>query len=161
MSLWTRIRGGLGIAVMWGIAWQFIVVCFASYRIIVLDRDDHVTGVAFWLRVAIHSWPRGFGLGFVVGMGFALLVAAGERERTVSSLSTVRVIAWGALASGLLSGMAVLTLDMFLPPLLQIGSFMAAFAVIGAASAAGTIALARGGSDRAALPGWRFTLPAE
>jgi hypothetical protein len=96
-------------------------------------------------------FPLGFGLlGFLAGATFSGILAMAERRRGFDQMSLPRFAGWGG-AGGLLfsalfvlavavSGDATLLVDLvFLGPL---------FAVAGAASAAGSLALARMAKDR-------------
>jgi hypothetical protein len=83
--------------------------------------------------------------GFFAGIIFSVVLAATERHRAFHELSLPRFGAWGALAGALLGvlGMAVFGAG----PLVLIP-----FSVLGAASASGSLALARAGMDRERLP---------
>lgn len=90
-------------------------------------------------------WPAVLGIpGFFAGIIFAIVLAATERHRAFHELSLPRFGAWGALAGALLGvlGMVVFGAG----PLVLIP-----FAVLGAASASGSLALARAGTDREPL----------
>lgn len=95
-------------------------------------------------------FPLGFGLlGFLAGVTFALVLGMMEGRRTFEQMSLARFAAWGAVGGFLFAGIFVLAASMlegflFLGPL---------FALSGAASAAGSLALARRAERGSKLPG--------
>jgi hypothetical protein len=123
----------------WALAW------FAAGLVLLLIVGPDAADVPF---------PLGFGLlGFLAGATFSGVLAIAERRRGFDQMSLPRFAMWGG-AGGLLfsvlfvlavavSGDATLLDDLvFLGPL---------FAVAGAASAAGSLALARMAEDREVL----------
>lgn len=85
-------------------------------------------------------FPLGFGLlGFLAGVTFSLVLATAERLRRLEQLSLARFAGWGALGGLVCSGLFALVAGLG-------GAFPvvgAVFALAGAGSAAGTLALAR------------------
>jgi hypothetical protein len=140
MKRWLRrIRGALGMGVVWGLAW------FGAGMVLLLIVGPDAADVPF---------PLGFGLlGFLAGTLFSAILALVERGRGFHQLSLPRFAGWGA-AGGLLfsvlfalvvtltGGGALLDDLVFLAPL---------FAAAGAACAGGALALARRVDDRALI----------
>ncbi len=135
-TLLRRIRGAIGMGLTWAFAW------FAAGLVLLLIVGPDAADVPF---------PLGFGLlGFLAGATFSGVLAIAERRRRFDQMSLPRFAGWGG-AAGLLfsvlfvlgvavSGDATLMDDLvFLGPL---------FAVAGAASAAGSLALARMAHER-------------
>ena len=140
METWLRrLRGALGMAVLWGLAW------FAGGIVLLL-----IVG----LDAADVPFPLGFGvLGFLAGALFSGILGLIEGGRGFHQLSLPRFAGWGAAAGLLSSALFAVTVSLvgggamlddlvFLAPL---------FAAIGAGSAAGSLALARRGEDPALL----------
>lgn len=142
METWLRrMRGALGMALIWGLAW------FTGGMVLLLIVGPDAADVPF---------PLFFGLlGFLAGALFSGILGLIERGRGFHQLSLPRFAGWGAAAGLLFSVLFALTVTLigagamlddllFLAPL---------FAAIGAASAGGTLALARAADDRALLEG--------
>jgi len=140
MKKWVRrIRAAIGIGLTWAVGW------FGAGLVLLMIVGPGAADVPF---------PLGFGLlGFLAGTTFAGVLAVVERRRGFDQLSLPRFAGWGAVGGLLLSLMfaSVVALAgdttllgdlMFLGPL---------FAVAGAASAAGSLALARMAGDGARL----------
>ena len=116
-AVWSAGCGFVGVAVAWAAAWALPAL---------------LAGIPQWLVV-----------GFVAGGGFSLVLAIRERNRAVDNVSLILAALWGALASAhsaLLIGPVLLRLDdggVALVP------FAVMTAILGAASAAATVAIAR------------------
>lgn len=132
MRKWLRrIRGAVGMGLTWAAAW------FGAGLVLLMVVGFGAADVPF---------PLGFGLfGFLAGVTFSGILGIVERRRSFEDLSLPRFAGWGAAGGLLLSvvvalvaalgGDAVLLHNLpFLGPL---------FAVAGAGSAAGSLALAR------------------
>ena len=132
MQTWRRrIRGAVGMGLTWGAAW------FGAGLLLLLVVGFGAADVPF---------PLGFGLlGFLAGVTFSLVLASAERRRRLEQLSLARFAGWGALGGLAFSGAFALVAGLG-AELLAVG---AVFALAGAGSAAGTLALARraGGSE--------------
>jgi hypothetical protein len=142
MEKWLRrIRGAVGMGLAWGAAW------FGAGMILLL-----IVG----LDAADVPFPIGFGfLGFLAGALFSLILGLVERGRGFHQLSLPRFAGWGA-AGGLLFAVlfAAIATASGAEPLLDDLIFLGPlFAAAGAASAGGTLALARRGEDRGLLDG--------
>ncbi len=140
MKKWLRrIRGAIGMGLTWAIAW------FGAGMVLLL-----IVGVG----AADVPFPLGFGmLGFFAGATFSVVLAIVGRRRRFDQLSLPRFAGWGAVGGFLLSVMFVLAVALagdptLLDDLVFLGPI---FAVAGAASAAGSLALARMAEDSDSL----------
>lgn len=136
MKGWLRrMRGALGIAVSWAVAWFGVgalvgVVFFGGG----LDLATFFNGLLFGVA------------GFIGGGSFGGLLFLAEGRRTFDQMSLPRFALWGALG-GLI--MSELFLGMGRPFTMTLGLVDVVVALMGAASAAGSLAIARraGGSE--------------
>ena len=135
MNKWLRrIRGAVGMGLVWAAAW------FGAGVMLLL-----VVGVG----AADVPFPLGFGLfGFLAGATFSLILGAVEGRRGFDQLSLPRFASWGAVGGLLLSGIFVAAAGLGGGALVVLGPV---FAVASAASAAGSLALARRAEDRLTL----------
>ncbi len=134
MNKWLRrIRGAIGMGMTWAAAW------FGAGLILLL-----VVGVG----AADVPFPLFFGLlGFLAGATFSAVLGIVEGRRRFDQLSLSRFAGWGTLGGLLLSGILVLAAGLG-------GQFLVlgpVFALAGAGSAAGTLALARRAEKRELL----------
>jgi hypothetical protein len=144
MKEWLRrIRGALGMGLVWGLAW------FGA-------------GMALMLTLLLTTgstgadvpYPLGFGaLGFVAGVTFSGVLGVLGGRRRFDQMSLPRFAGWGAaggflLAIGFTSLVALVEDPAFLWNLVVLGPV---FAVAGASSGAGVLALARRAEDRELL----------
>ena len=127
-----RLRGAIGIGLTWAAAW------FAAGMLVLLVVGFGAADVPF---------PLFFGfLGFLGGAAFSVILGIAGRRRRFDQMSLPGFATWGALGGGLLSLFAAAQgaeLIVVAP----------VFAVAGAISAAGTLALARKGTQRALRDG--------
>jgi hypothetical protein len=110
---------------IWGAAW------FTAGMVLLVIVGPDAADVPF---------PLGFGLlGFLVGTTFSAIVGIAEGRRRFDQMSIPRFAGWGALGGLLFSGVFALVAGLG-------GEFLVlgpVFALAGAGSAAGTLALAR------------------
>ena len=92
-DLVRRLRGALGIGVMWGVLWAAIGLALGF--IVGIVRPDQIGPGEGPGRIAA---VLGF-VGFLSGLGFAGLVSLAERRRTIHELSLGRAALWGLLGS--------------------------------------------------------------
>lgn len=124
--LWKRIRGALVLGAMWGITWG---VVGGTLMELIFDPHGRIGDI----------WPMIFAIpGFIGGVIFSIVLATTENRRRFEDLSLGRTAGWGAIAGALLGVLGIVMLGM--PPLL-----LGIPLVLGAASASGTLALARRG----------------
>lgn len=94
-------------------------------------------------------FPLGFGLlGFLAGLTFSGVLALTEGRRRFDQMSLPRFAAWGALGGALFSALFVPVAGLGLGGLTILAPVLG---LAGAGCAAGTLALARMGEDRALL----------
>lgn len=134
MGRWSkRIRGAIGLGLTWAAAW------FAAGMVLLVIVGPDAADVPF---------PLGFGLlGFLAGATFSVIVGIAENRRRFDQISMPRFAGWGALGGLLFSGVFALAAGLA-------GEFLILgplFAIAGAGSAVGTLALARR-ADSNALP---------
>lgn len=125
-----RIRGILGMAITWAVAWSA------------------VGGIPRWV-LGIQSdlpFPILFGgLGFVAGATFAVILALTDGRRRFDQLSLPRFAVWGAIGGVVLSALFIRGAGLSTGEILAIS---ATFAAASAGCASGSLAIAR----RAARP---------
>jgi hypothetical protein len=125
-----RIRGAIGMGLTWAAAW------LGAGLVLLL-----VVGVG----AADVPFPLFFGLlGFLAGAVFSGVLGIIEGRRRFDQMSLPRFAGWGALGGLLLSGGLVLAAGLG-GEILVLGPV---FALAGAGSAAGTLALARRAEER-------------
>lgn len=133
MKKWLRrVRGAVGMGLTWAVVWGVAAVLMG----LLVDPDGSMDEM--W--VAIGAYP-----GFLGGVVFSAVLAIAARRRRLDELSLPRVAGWGAVA-GLLVGSIPFVLGdpqtdvpVWLLGTLVIGSIT----LLSAASAAGSLALAR------------------
>jgi hypothetical protein len=144
MKRWVqRLRGAIGIGLTWAAGWAPIGV---------------VTGLlvgtlfGYPLGVIARNYAVTFSVvGFIGGAIFSTVLSLAERRRSFSGLSLPRFVGWGALGGLLLGGLAV-TAGLLGAGATNLGAVMiGATTLLGASSAAGTLAIARA-ADRGQLP---------
>lgn len=137
MKKWLRrIRGALGMGLTWAAAW------FGA-------------GMALLLVVGVDAadvpFPLGFGaIGFLAGVTFSGVLGLVEGRRRLDQMSIPRFAAWGAVGGLLLSGLFI-PVAALLGNVVQFMILGPVFALAGAVSAAGSLALARRAEDRELL----------
>ena len=138
---WRRIRAAIGIGLTWALAW------FGAGLVLLLIVGFGAADVPF---------PLLFGLlGFLAGAAFSAVLASLEGRHRFDQMSLPRFAGWGALGGLLLSVVFVSAVALagdttLLSNLVFLGPL---FAVAGAGSAAGSLALARTAADRKPLDG--------
>jgi len=121
-----------------GLAWA--AAWFAAGLVLLLIVGPAAADVPF---------PLGFGaLGFFAGVLFSGVLGMIESRRRFEQMSLPRFAAWGGVGGLLLSGIFVPAAGLGGEALLGLGLV---FGVAGAASAAGSLALARKAGDREPL----------
>lgn len=141
MKTWLRrVRGAVGMGLTWAVVWGPAAVLIGLF----VDPDGSMDEM--W--VAIGAYP-----GFLGGVAFSAVLAIAARRRRLGELSLARVATWGA-AAGLLVGALPFVLG---DPVTERPLWLLAVVVIGsitllsAASAAGSLALARRAEKRELL----------
>lgn len=136
MRTWLRrLRGAIGMGLTWAAAW------FGA-------------GLALLLAVGVGAadvpFPLFFGLlGFLAGVAFSGVLGLFESRRRLDQMSLPRFAAWGAMGGLVLTGCFSVAVALGGEPMwgeaLVLGPI---FALAGATSAAGSLALARRASHR-------------
>ena len=140
MKSWLRrVRGAVGMGLTWAMAWLTV-------------------GIALLLVVGVGAadvpFPLFFGLlGFLAGAAFSGVLGIVEGRRRFDQMSLPRFAGWGAVGGLLLAGAFALAAALLgeTAPLQDLVFLGPLFAVAGAGSAAGSLALARRAEDRALL----------
>ena len=132
MSKWLRrIRGALGMGLTWAMAW------FSAGMVLLLIVGPDAADVPF---------PLGFGLlGFLAGATFSGVLGIVGGRRSFDQMSIPRFAGWGAGGGLLFAVIFVLAAGLGGSVLLVLGPV---FALSSAASAAGSLALARKAEDQ-------------
>jgi hypothetical protein len=118
----------------WALAW------FGAGMVLLLIVGPDAADVPF---------PLGFGMfGFLAGATFSVVVGMVEGRRSFDQMSVPRFALWGAVGGLLLSGAFILAAGLDGGLILVLGPV---FALSSAASAAGSLALARRADDRELL----------
>ena len=141
MKKWLRrIRAAVTMGLLWAVPWAIVALVIGM----VVDPDESMDEM-WWV---IGAYP-----GFLGGVLFSIVLSIAERHRRLGELSIRRFAAWGAVA-----GLAIGVLPFVLgTPSAEIDVARLATVVIGsftlmsAASAAGSLALARRAEARELL----------
>jgi hypothetical protein len=143
MKKWLRrVRGAIGMGLTWGAVWGFAgAIVTLGFLLKTGSRPD----APFPIVLAAF--------GFVAGVVFSGVLGLVEGRRRFSQMSLPRFAAWGAIGGLLLSTTFVVAVSLggdpaLLQNLLVVGP---AFALAGAGSAAGSLALARRAQHRVLL----------
>ena len=144
MKRWLqRVRGAVGIGLTWAAGWAPIGAI-----------TGWVTGVllGFPLSVVSVNYAVMFGvLGFIGGTIFSTVLGLAEGRRSFNELSLPRFVAWGAIGGLLLGGLAVFA-GLLGAGTTGLGAVIAGTStLLGAGSAAGTLAIARAAQSRTLL----------
>lgn len=136
-----RIRGAIGLGLAWATGWAPIGALLGLVLGVVGPAPP---GIGLWSIVQINTLAFA-ALGFVGGSLFSTVLSLTEGRRRFDQLSLPRFAGWGAIGGLMLGGLAA-ALVMWGPGLaaLKIG----AATVLGAASATGSLALARRADDQ-------------
>ena len=140
MKKWLkRIRGAVGMGLTWGVAW------FGASVIFTLTFPG-IGGV-------LSTFPV---LGFIAGAAFSVVLGIAGRRLRFDEMSVPRFAGWGAVGGLLTSGIFVgISVGIFgvgsSSPLLPVMILVSLLTLLGAGSAAGSLALARRVDDRELL----------
>lgn len=143
MKKWLRrIRAAVTMGLIWAVPWAIVAVLIGW----VVDPNESMEEM-WWV---IGAYP-----GFLGGVLFSIVLAIAERHRTLGELSVRRFGAWGA-AAGLVIGVLPFILgtpraDIDVARLATV--VIASFTLMSAASAAGSLALAKRADQREELEG--------
>lgn len=138
-----RIRGMLGMGLTWALGWAIVGGGIMEG---IVDPGGRI----------LDMWPQTLAIpGFLGGVAFSLILAVAERRRRFDELSLPRFAAWGAAAGALLGVVALSAgaASAVAPLVLRGAMIIAPVALLCAASASGTLALARTAARRESLDG--------
>ena len=136
MTHWLqRTRGAIGIGLTWAAGWAPVGAVTGWVTGMTLD---------FPLGVVASNYAVTFGvLGFIGGTIFSTVLSLAERHRSFDQLSLPRFVTWGAAGGVLLGGLAV-TAGLLGSGATLLGAVMiGAGTLLGAGSAAGSLAIAK------------------
>lgn len=142
-GLLRRIRGAIGMGLTWAVGWAPIGAVLGGVLHAILPGSSLGLGSVIALNAASFA-----ALGFVGGAVFSAILRVAEGSRRFDQLSLPRFAAWGAVG-GLLLGAAAAMIGMWGGGYGLLGAGMiGAATILGAVSAAGSLALARVADDR-------------
>ena len=139
MKIVRVIRGILGTAAAWSIAW--IPLTFATWSVAAV-LGAHQPSIRFWGAILVGAAIRGA----ITGAAFATIVAIAGRRREFGAIRLRHMLLWGGIG-GLVG--AAITVGAFLMtspaivPVLDLGLGLAFSSFLGALSGAGTLYVAR------------------
>ncbi len=140
MKKWLkRIRGALGMGLIWAVAWGGVGMIFLSGLLVFGTAP-----VGVGLATAIANSALLALAGLIGGAAFSVVLGTAEGRRRFAEMSLPRVAAWGAVG-GLLLSMLILGSEAWTVVVPGV------MALLGAGSAAGSLALARRADDRELL----------
>ena len=135
-KLLRRVRGVLGTAFTWAVAWTGLGAGLGL-----------LAGIPF--NFLIPMALNGAAAGFIAGASFAVILSIAERHRTLEDLSLRRVALWGAVG-GLLLSFIPMAFGVPVPYLL---GPLVINAGIGAGMATGSVFMARRAEGRRLISG--------
>ena len=144
-GLLRRLRGIIGTGLTWAVGWMGLIG-LVVFPVLALLGNPIFSNIGLYLT---NVFIVGVG-GFIAGGGFAVVLGVLERHKKLEDLSSWRMGIWGALG-GLVFAAALVEVS----PLSLIIS-----AVLGAGSAAGSLALAKRAKDPDQIEGNDEPLPA-
>jgi hypothetical protein len=146
-----RFRAIMRMGLTWALPWGGVGGSMTGLAVLLFLR---VSFGAPLIRVAISSavsvGVAASVIGFALGSAFGLTLLAAERNRTLSSLTATRCAAWGTLVGAALSTSLVIVSEGNLSPS-GAGLFIGVCSVLGGASAAASLALAKRSDEGAGL----------
>lgn len=153
MTQWARrIRGAIGMGILWAIGWGGFGLLIGAASVVLPWLPWRVIFKYFDAPLPALAMP-----GFICGALFSVVLGFAGRRHRFEDLSLKRFAAWGAVGGLLLSLIPVVLVGIGQAHMAEgfsvwkitaivCGPFM----LLGAASAAGTLMLARGGKTKAA-----------
>jgi hypothetical protein len=138
MTRWLRrIRAAVGMGLIWGVGWAIVGGAIMEG---IVDPHGKI----------LDMWPQTLAIpGFLCGAVFSVMLGIAASGRRFDELSLPRFGALGAGTGLLLGVLAAVTGPASLPLWLRVAAVTAPLAILSAASAAASLALARLGERRA------------
>ena len=135
------LRGAVVMGLTWAVGWTFFgMVGVVLTYMLFPDLPD-----IFDVWIPVFAYP-----GFLAGVGFSVVLRVVEGRRRFEELSLPRFAAFGAVG-GFLVGALATALGFGHAPTAALAAILGATTLLGAASASGTLALARKGDARGLL----------
>ena len=159
MKLIRVLRGVLGTAAAWSLAW--IPLTLATWSI-TAAFSSHVPSLQQWGPIVIGAMVRGA----ISGAAFATVLAIAGRRHTFTSLRSRDMLLWGAVggivAPAITLGV-IATTTTHVIPVLTMGLGLGFASALGAVSAAGTLWVARRAPELVSptAPAAQLNAPAE
>ena len=142
MKKWLRrVRGAIGMGLTWAVAW-FPVGAIIGLVAGLTDTPGSLVTLVFVLASTFAA------VGFVGGTIFSTILGLAEGRRRFDQMSLPRFAAWGALGAFLVAALVQLTIGGSSSLSIMATSVLT---LLGAGSAAGSLALARRADDRELL----------
>ena len=143
MKKWLkRIRGAVGLGLTWAVAWFPVGAIIGLVAGLTDTPVDSLVSLVFGLAGIFAA------IGFVGGAIFSTILGLAEGRRRCDQMSLLRFGAWGAAGAFLVSAFVQLTIGGSSSLSITATSVMT---LLGAGSAAGSLALARRADDRELL----------
>jgi hypothetical protein len=147
VTLWLRrIRGVVGMGLTWAAAWALAGILIGVGSVLTPGLPWDAFFAVFDAPLPALGVP-----GFFGGALYALVLGVAARKRRIDELRTSRAAVWGALAGLVLGALPLLAaspLSPVGPPWLLWGAVLGTLATLSAASAAGSLVLARAAEPR-------------
>lgn len=156
MNRWTRwlrrLRGALGMGVTWAVGWAIAGLLIGVASILLPFLPWELFFDVFDAPLPALAWP-----GFFAGAAYSVVLGIAGRRRRFDELSVAGVAAWGAVAGAVFGLLPVVLFASGGAALGELGFLAAVWGVpvtvLSAASAAGTLMVARKAEDRELLEG--------
>jgi len=140
MTILRRLRGALGMAVTWGTLFATLSATILGFVVVF----GLVPPGIFTPRLVIAAIVRAFALGGISGLVFALALSRGERRRSVSTLASGRVAAWGFVAgAGVFSAITFAFGLTHIVPFVRLLPAVGLYGLIGTGASLGILRIAR------------------
>jgi hypothetical protein len=141
MRTWVRrIRGAVGMGLLWALLWAPVAVIIGTQ---IVDPDDSMDEM-WWMVGALP--------GFLSGVVFSAVLSAVARRRRLDELSVARVGGWGAVAGLIIGILPFLLGDRGGRPMWPlVVTVIPSLTLLSAASAAASLAMAQRAQRREAL----------
>ena len=145
MKKWLRrIRGAFGTGLTWAAGWFGVGAIVGVVGL--------TMGVPGGLGLVVGGSLAYAGLGFLGGAAFSVILGITEGRRRFDQMSLPRFTVWGAMGGGFLSILwGTLMVTVGAQSLAFATAFVVLVTLLGAGSAAGSLALARMADDRELL----------
>lgn len=153
MNPWLRrLRGAVGMGVTWAVGWAVVGILIGVASILLPFLPWEIFFGIFDAPLPALAWP-----GFFAGATFSVVLGIAGRRRRFDELSLPWMAGWGALGGAVFGSLPVALIASGGAPIAQLallaGVWGGTVTVLSAASAAGTLLVARKAEDRELLEG--------